>query len=125
MVSSAHLHPAPHPCSANGITEPEPPNTIDEGKTELASRKTRGSRNNPARLVAVDADADCMTTPTPQPQETIHPARVPVRLLLLLCLRPILSCPLDLGRVEEEAPGLPVPLEARRTSAYVGVGRLL
>ena len=34
--------------------------------------------------------------------------------MLLLCLGPILSRPLDPGRVEEEAPGLPVPLEARK-----------
>ena len=46
-------------------------------------------------------------------------------LMLLLCLCPTLSRPLDPGGAEE-APGLPVPLEARKkASAYACIGRLL
>jgi len=39
-------------------------------------------------------------------------SRVRLRLVLLLCLGPTLSHRLDPGRVEVEARGLPVPLEA-------------
>jgi len=42
-------NPMPVLCECNPETDPEPPDTVDEGNTELPSPTTRRSRNDPSR----------------------------------------------------------------------------